>query len=70
MKSDMEGNIYCTGPGGIHLFDPKGNALGVIRVPEVVANFAFGGPDLTEVFVTASSSLYRFTVKIPGPAQF
>lgn len=70
MKTDLEGNVYCTGPGGIHVFDPDGTCLGVVRIPEKVANFAFGGTDFTDVFVTASTSLYRFNVTIPGPAQF
>lgn len=70
MKCDSAGNVYCTGPGGIHVFDPDGNALGVVLVPEVVANFAFGGTALDDVYVTASTSLYRFSVKVPGLAQF
>lgn len=70
MKCDSAGNVYCTGPGGIHVFDPDGNALGVVLVPEVVANFAFGGAALDDVYVTASTSLYRFNVKVPGLAQF
>ena len=30
MKMDSEGNIYCCGPGGIHVFDPQSTGLGVI----------------------------------------
>lgn len=66
MKIDSRGNLYCCGPGGIHVFDPSGHALGVIRVPEVVANFTFGGDDLRSLFITASSSLYRRRVRMPG----
>jgi gluconolactonase len=70
LKADTEGNIYCTGPGGIHVFDPDGKALGVVKIPEHTANFGFGGQDFCDVFVTASSSLYRFRVKVPGPTPF
>lgn len=70
MKTDVEGNVYCTGPGGIHVLDSAGNDLGVVFVPESVANFAFGGEDYCDLFVTASTSLYRFRIKVPGPAQF
>ena len=45
MKIDMEGNIYCCGPGGIHVFDPQATCLGVIKMPEGTANFCFGDED-------------------------
>ena len=70
MKTDMAGNIYCTGPGGIHIFTDDGTSLGVALIPERVANFTFGGNDMRDVFVTATSSLYRFRVKVPGPTLF
>jgi gluconolactonase len=40
MKLDSAGNVYCTGPGGIHVFDPGANMLEVIETPERTANFA------------------------------
>ncbi len=44
MKLDSAGNVYCTGPGGIHVFSPEGVDLGVIQVPEYTANFAWARP--------------------------
>jgi gluconolactonase len=69
MKMDSQGNIYCCGPGGIHVFDPQGTCLGVIAMPEHTANFCFGEGDLCSLFVTASTSIYRLRVKVPGIAQ-
>ena len=66
MKLDSEGNLYCCGPGGIHVFDPSAACLGVIRVPEYTANFAWGDDDLRSLFITASTSLYRIRVKVAG----
>ncbi len=66
MKIDSEGNVYCTGPGGIHIFDPAANYLGVIHVPEQTANLCFGGDDYRSLYITASTSLYRLHVRIPG----
>lgn len=66
MKTDVEGRVYCTGPGGIHVFSPAGKSLGVIRVPEVAANFSWGGPARTDMFISASSSLYRVRVQVAG----
>jgi gluconolactonase len=70
MKIDSEGNLYSCGPGGIHVFDPSGECLGLIRTPEVAANFTWGDDDLCSLFITASTSLYRIRVKVPGRSAF
>lgn len=70
MKFDSAGNLYCTGPGGLHVFDSEGTLLGVIKAPQSVANFAFGDEDLRGIFMTASTSLYRVRVKVPGLPLF
>jgi gluconolactonase len=66
MKIDAAGNLYCCGPGGIHVFAADATCLGVIRVPEYAANFAWGEADLRSLFVTASTSLYRVRTVVPG----
>lgn len=70
MKIDCAGNIYCCGPGGIHIFAPDATCLGVMRMPEYTANFCFGDDDLCSLYVTASTSIYRLRVKTPGIAQY
>ena len=70
MKIDSAGNVYCCGPGGIHVFSPDAACLGVIRMPEYTANFCFGDDDLRSLYVTAATSLYRLRVKTPGTAQW
>ena len=66
MKVDVDGRVYCTGPGGTWVFAPDGTRLGIIRTPEVPANLAFGGPDLKTLFFTARTSVYTMRVKVPG----
>jgi gluconolactonase len=66
LKVDVEGRVYCTGPGGTWVFAPDGARLGIIRTPEVPANLAFGGPDLRTLFFTARTSVYTRRVKMPG----
>ncbi len=66
MKVDVEGRVYCTGPGGTWVFAPDGTRLGIIRTPEVPANLAFGGPDLRTLFFTARTSVYTLRVRTPG----
>jgi gluconolactonase len=66
MKVDVEGRVFCTGPGGTWVFAPDGSRLGIIRTPEVPANLAFGGPDLRTLFLTARTSVYTLRVRTAG----
>jgi gluconolactonase len=66
MKVDVEGRVYCTGPGGTWVFAADGTRLGIIETPEVPANLCFGGPDMKTLFFTARTSIYSLRVKVPG----
>jgi len=66
MKVDSEGNVYVTGPGGISIFDPSGKKLGIIEMPEVSANLAWGEDDWKTLFITASTSVYRIRLNVTG----
>jgi gluconolactonase len=70
MKLDSAGNVYCCGPGGIHVFAPDAACLGVIHVPEHAANFAWGDLDYRSLYITASTSVYRIRVRTPGIPVF
>ena len=69
IKVDQKGRVFCTGPGGIWVFEPDGTRLGIIQLPEMAVNFAFGGKDLKTLFVCAVSSVYTLQVKTPGQAH-
>jgi gluconolactonase len=69
MKIDSAGNVYSCGPGGIHVFAPDATSLGVIKVPEMAANFCWGDDDLRSLFITATTSVYRTRVRTPGMPQ-
>lgn len=71
MKCDSEGNVYCTGPGGIWVMSPAGEHLGVILTDvrhnvNDTTNVAWGGDDWTTLFITTSSSLLSIRLNIPG----
>jgi gluconolactonase len=70
MKLDAKSNLYCSGPGGIHIFDSYGEFLGRIMTPEVAANFGWGGHDFTTMYLTATTSLYKIKLNIPGLPLF
>src|SRR5438477_570853 len=43
MKCDQFGNVWVTAPGGVWVYSRAGELLGEVRVPELVANLAWGG---------------------------
>jgi gluconolactonase len=66
MKCDAGGNVWVTGPGGIWVFGSDGAQLGTVQIPEVVGNLAWGGEGWRELFVAASTSIYRLRTRVPG----
>jgi gluconolactonase len=66
MKLDQKGNIYSAAPGGVYIISPDGKHLGTIKMPEKTANLNWGGADARTLYITASTSLYRIRLKIPG----
>jgi gluconolactonase len=66
MKVDEVGNIYVTGPGGIWVFAADGERIGIIEVPEKVANLNWGDPDWKTLYITASTSIYSLRMQVAG----
>ena len=62
----MRGNLYCSGPGGVWVFSPAGERLGVIAAPEFITNFNWGGPDHTDLFLCGFETLFRIRTKVRG----
>jgi len=65
MKVDSKGNVYAAGPQGVWVFSPAGKHLGTIQPPETAANCAWGDDGKT-LYITATTSVYRIRVNIPG----
>jgi gluconolactonase len=66
MKCDAQGNVWVCGPGGVWVYSLRGDLIGKLRVPELVGNLAWGGPDWRTLFLTATHSIYAVETKI-GP---
>ena len=78
IKCDVDGNIWA-GWGsngspeadpealdGVMVFDPQGQPIGHIRLPERCANLCFGGADNNRLFMASSHSLYAIHVNTRG----
>jgi gluconolactonase len=73
LRADVYGNLWSgsnapLGYAGVTVWNPQGKLLGRIRLPEVCANVAFGGPKRDHLFMTASQSLYVLQVQTQGAA--
>ncbi|MBS0209751.1 MAG: SMP-30/gluconolactonase/LRE family protein [Planctomycetes bacterium] len=58
LKVDREGNVFATGPGGVHVFAPDGTLLGSIDTDERTANCGWG-EDGTVLYICADMFLCR-----------
>jgi gluconolactonase len=65
-RIDANGWIFTSSQDGIQVYHPDGTRLGKIRVPEKVANCTFGGPARNELYIAATSSLYRVRLNTRG----
>ena len=68
MKIDRQGNVYCTGPGGIWIVDPSGKHIGTISLPEPATNLAFGDADYKTLYITDRRHLMRIRLVATGIA--
>ena len=65
LKVDLQGNVFCTGPGGVWVCRSNGELLGRIILPELPANLAWG-EDGSILFFTARTSVYRLQTQTLG----
>jgi gluconolactonase len=63
MKIDPQGNIYCSGPGGVWIISPSGNYVDKIPM-ETPSNCNWGDADRKTLYITAGSSLYRIRLAV------
>lgn len=65
MAVDGRGNLYATGPGGVHIFAPDGLRLGRIDTGTAIANCAFGEDGRT-LFLASNDFLARIRTRVTG----
>jgi len=66
---DTEGRVWSSAGDGIHVFSPAGAEVLFVPVPEVVSNVCFGGDGGRDLFITATTGLYRIRTTTAA-AQF
>ena len=65
-RLDAQGWIYTSSLDSVQVYHPDGSLLGKIHVPEKVGNLCFGGAQRNQLYIAASTSLYRITLRTEG----
>jgi len=66
IRCDADGNVWAGASPGVQVIAPDGSQIGMIRLPEICANIAFGGAKRNRLFMAASQSLYAVYVGVRG----
>lgn len=65
-RVDVNGFVYTSSEDSVQVYHPDGTRIGRIPVPEKVGNLVFGGAGGNELFICASTSLYRIVLNTRG----
>lgn len=65
LKVDKSGNLFATGPGGVHIFSSAGKHLGTLATGERTANCGWG-EDGSTLFLCADSHIARIRLTTKG----
>jgi len=65
-RCDTNGRIWTSAADGVHCYNPSGNLIGKLRIPELVANVTFGGPKRNRLFICGTTSIYSVYLKVNG----
>jgi gluconolactonase len=65
MTIDAKGNIYITGEA-VLVYNPAGELINTIEVPERPSNVCFGGKDKKTLYITARTSFYSIKMDVKG----
>ncbi|MFL5750196.1 MAG: SMP-30/gluconolactonase/LRE family protein [Chloroflexota bacterium] len=65
-RLDEEGNVWTSAGDGVRCYEPEGNLIGFIRLPDPVANVCFGGPARNRLFICATGGVYAVYLRANG----
>ncbi len=66
MTIDRAGNVYCAGPSDVWIWEPDGKLLDKIPCPEKLVSCAFGGTNLSDLYIACRGGLYVQKMHISG----
>jgi gluconolactonase len=66
LRVDTNGNVWTSSGDGVRCYAPDGTLIGIVRIPEVVANCCFGGAKRNRLFICGTTSLYATYLNARG----
>jgi gluconolactonase len=69
LSVDAAGNLFATGPGGLHIFAPDGTLLGTLETGQATGNCTFGD-DGSTLYINADMFLVRIKTTTKGIGSF
>jgi gluconolactonase len=67
IKCDVDGRVYCTGPGGIWVHNPDGSVVARLTTGSYHStNIAFGDDDWRTFYITMIGCVARIRLNTPG----
>lgn len=67
VRVDSKGRVWFTCPGGLCVVDPaSGAVVARLATPKRATNLAWGGADLSELYITALTDVYRVKTRARG----
>ncbi|MEP6677676.1 MAG: SMP-30/gluconolactonase/LRE family protein [Betaproteobacteria bacterium] len=65
-RVDRDGRLWTSTAEGVECYRADGQLIGRVRIPEIVANLAFGARERNHLFICATTSLYSLYLRING----
>jgi gluconolactonase len=66
MRFDQRGLLYTSSQDSVQVYAQDGVRVGRIEVPEKIGNLTFGGANRDQLYICASTSLYRIRLRTRG----
>jgi gluconolactonase len=66
MCIDARGDLWASGPGGMHVLSPAGKELGLISTGVAMSNCTFEGPDGRTIYMTSTHQLVALQTNVRG----
>jgi gluconolactonase len=65
-RLDEAGNVWTSAGDGVRCYEPGGDLIGIVHIPDPVANVCFGGPARNRLFICATGAVYAVYVLTNG----
>jgi gluconolactonase len=69
-RVDVDDRLWTSAGDSVHCYEPDGELIGRVLIPERVSNLVFGGPKRNRLFITATSSVYSLLLAVSGAKTF